>query len=169
MKKLILALLFASTPALAAPEDHSARLLFLLNLIDQVPNVAQLAEAGVDPSGQALYAVAADASLPRYPRARAAGLLGRYPSVEARGALARLLTESNDLEVRVQAVAGLSYQEGAAALPRLQGLLQDREPELRAAAIRGLRRIDTPSARRVLEQHRRVEAEGWVKATIPTP
>lgn len=169
MKKLILALSLFAAPAWAAPEDHPERLLFLLNLIDQVPNVAQLAEAGVDPTGRALYAVAADPSLPRYPRARAAGLLGRYASVEARGSLARLLTESNDLEVRVQAVAGLSYQEGAAALPRLKALLAEREPELRAAAIRGLQRINTPSARRLLEQHQKVETEGWVKATLPTP
>jgi HEAT repeat protein len=169
MKKLFLALCLFSTPALAAPEDHSDRLLFLLNLIDQVPDVAQLAEAGVDPNGQALFLVAADPSLPRYPRARAAGLLGRYANAQARGSLARLLTESNDLEVRVQAIAGLSFQEGAAALPRLQTLLGDREPELRAAAIRGLHRINTPSARRLLEQHRKVEPEVWVKATIPNP
>lgn len=169
MKKLLLALLLSSAPAVAAPEAHSSRLLYLLNLIDQVPDAAQLAAAGVDAQGQALYAVAADRQLPRYPRARAAGLLGRYSGPASVAALSRLLAESDDLEVKVQAIAGLTHLEGNQALPRLQGLLADREPELRAAAIRGLRRLDTPAARTLLNQHRQVEKEAWIRASIPTP
>ena len=139
MRTLLVSLiLFAASPALAY-ENHPEQLMLLMKLIDQVPTKAQLIEAGSGDRGEALVAIANDAALPRYPRMRAAGALGMFP--EARPALAAIVENSDDVEVRIQALNSLVLIEKGEARPRLDALLLHAHPEMRAAAARQLSRL----------------------------
>ena len=126
---------------ISAPTDHPERLMLLMNLIDQVPTRAQMIEAGAGEHGEALVAIARDASLPRYPRMRAAGSLALFDTPESRAALGVILDQVEDQEVQIQALVALVHLEGARLTPRLQALKQHPNPELRAAAARQLDRL----------------------------
>lgn len=154
-------------PVAGLAAEHDSRLLLLLNLIDQVPTQAQLLEAGAGPNADALFRVAQDASLKRYPRARAAGLIALFATPKAQLHLAALLDDQTvtDSEVKVQALSGLVYLQGPAAFERLSQLSRDPDPELRAAAVRNLGRIDHPGVQAVLQARLVSGAEpvGWVR------
>lgn len=147
MKKLLLtlALAFSTTaPALADEGDHSARLLALLRHPDQIVSQQDLQTIGA--GEEALYAVASDVKLDRYARLRAASLLGYYPSSRLR--LAALAEDPLcDVEVRIQAVASLVWIERAEAVPRLNVLLRDQHPQIRAAARRNIDRLSRDTFR----------------------
>lgn len=161
---LLVALLL---PAAAQAAEHPARLLLLTKLIDQVPTKAQLVEAGAGAHGEALYAIAADETLPRYPRARAASMLGHFDTPKARGRLADLLDDPRivDREVKIQALAALVRLEGPASLERLSDLSVHPDPELRAAAIRNLGRVEHPRVQAILQARLAEGAEPvrWVR------
>ena len=163
----LLAFLLGAPAGYAAPADHPERLLLLLNLIDQVPDRAQLVEAGADDAGAALERVARDAALPRYPRARAAGLLALFEHPEARARSAALVDDAavKDREVRIQALAALVHLEGPRAFARLSSLSRDPDPELRAAALRNLGRVEHPEKQALL--HARLAEDGepvaWIR------
>lgn len=130
--------------ASADPGDHPEKLLLLMRLIDEVPTRAQMIEAGSGENGEALLAIARDASLPRYPRMRAAGSLALFESNESRIALAGLIDDPalGDHEVKIQALAALVHLEGAKIRPRLDAMRAGHpHPELRAAAARQLDRL----------------------------
>jgi len=159
--------LTVALPAAGLAAEHPAKLLLLTKLIDQVPTKAQLVEAGAGAHGEALFAIAKDAELSRYPRARAASMLGHFDTDKGRDQLAALLDDPQvlDREVRIQALASLVALEKARAFDRLQGLLSDADPELRAAAVRNLGRIEHPQAKATLQAHLAQDREPvrWVR------
>lgn len=155
---------FLQSGAEAAPSDHRPELLALLRLIDQIPTKADLLRARITP--QALRAAAQDRSLHRYPRARAAGLLGHFDRNETREWLGQLVERSDDLEVRLQALVSLTRLKGHASQPRLTRLLSHPHPELRAAAARGLVRIEAPGLARQIERHLQIEPVPWVRTAL---
>ena len=159
---------FASMPveAQAAAGDHPDRLLLVLRLIDQVPTKAQLVEAGAGARGEALIRVADDRTLRRYTRVRAAGLLAHFDDAKTRGALRRLVQTSDDVEVRLQALVGLTYAERTAARPLLVKLLNDPNPHLRAAAGRGLVRIKAADRSAVIRARIEQETVPWVRSAL---
>ncbi len=170
-RNLSSALLFTAALA-AAPAVEAAgpaRLGELLALLDVIPTRAQWVEAGAGPHGEGLVAAALDRGLARYPRMRAASALAAFDGPATRRALGALVDAAeDDREVRIQALAALTQLERGAALPRLEGLLLDRDPELRAAAVRGLARVGGPRALAALERRRASGQElvPWVRAGI---
>lgn len=162
--------LFVASTAFGAPEDHPAELLLLMRLIDQVPTRAQMDAAGAGRSGKALVAIARDRDLPRYPRIRAAGSLALFDTPASRQALAALLDDEaiEDPEVKIQALAALVHLEGTRTLPRLDDLLDHVHPELRAAAVRNLGRLDHPAARTALRARAEanVEPVPWIERLL---
>lgn len=160
--------LLLSLPVAGQAAEHGERLLLLTKLIDQVPTKAQLVEAGAGAHGEALLAIAKDKDLPRYPRARAASMLGHFDSDKGRASLASLIDDPQilDREVKIQALASLVYLDGAKSFDRLSSMLQDPDPELRAAAVRNLGRIQHPGVQAALQARLAdgVESVRWVKA-----
>lgn len=133
---MIGAFLLLATPAAAHPPE-------LLALLRSPDTVVTARDAGERGGAKALAKVAGDATLDRYARMRAASSLGLFDTPEARRALADLADgrTTDDVEVRIQALASLTYLEKDAARPRLQKLLAAKDPELRAAAARNLDRL----------------------------
>lgn len=143
----------AGAPALAAHGDHPENLMFLVTLIDGVPTRAALDAAAAGDQGAGLVAIARDSSLPRYPRTRAAAMLGAYSGPRVAPALEGIIATADDIEVRIQAIASLAQTSGDGAIPRLEGLIQGKQPELSAASARALARMNTARARQVLSKH----------------
>lgn len=164
---LLCVALMAAIPAASIAAPHEARLLTLMNLIDQVPTAAQLLAAGAGQSGGALLQIAQDMALKRYPRARAASLIAIFDTPEARRNLAALLDDSKivDAEIKIQALSGLVYLEKAQAFERLSLMARDPNPDLRAAALRNLGRIQHAGVQAVLQSRIADGAEsvGWVR------
>ena len=150
----------------AAPADHPSALLFLVRVIDRVPTKAQLTEAGAGPRGEALLRIASDRSLRRYARSRAAGMAGHFDAPQTRRALRRLVAESDDTEVRLQALVGITHLEGAGSRALLIGLLEHEHPELRAGAARGLVRIKAREAGSLIADRAQRESVPWVKSAL---
>lgn len=152
----------------AEAAEHPADLLLLTKLIDQVPSKAQLVAAGAGDNGEALFAIATDKGLTRYPRARAASMLGHFDSAKGRAQLKALLDspEVVDREVKIQALSSLVYLDKAATFERLSGLLTHPDPQLRAAAVRNLGRIEHPGVQAALQARLADGAEpvAWVRA-----
>lgn len=166
IKKTLLSLAITlALPSMGMAAEHDARLLMLMNLIEQVPTKAQLQAAGATP--EALLSIANDKALKRYPRARAASMIAHFDTPQARLHLAALLQDSQikDSEVKVQALNGLVYLEGAGSFERLERLSKHDHPELRAAAVRNLGRIQHPGVQGVLRNRlvEGVESVAWIK------
>ena len=145
---------------------HSERLLLVLRLIDQVPTKDQLLAAGAGQNGEALLNIANDRTLKRYPRMRAAGLLAHFDSRQNRSALRRLVETSDDVEVRLQALVGLTHLEGANTEAFLVPLLDHANPHLRAGAARGLVRIKAVNRHAVLTARIQKESVPWVRSAL---
>lgn len=157
---LFLAFGSVSSSALAAPP----RLVEILSMIDVVPTRAQLTSSGAGENGEVLVEIARDNSATSYVRSRAASALSLFDEPSTRSSLVQLIEDArlNDREVRIQAIAAYSVLEGRAAVPRLATLLTNAEPQIRAAAVRGLLRTKTDEARVLLQ--RRLEEGG---ETVP--
>lgn len=159
----------ASEPTRGEPAKASAHpedLVRLMSYLDVIPTVEQLRAVGAG-DGAALARIAADRSLHRYVRMRAASSLGAFDSPATRTALAaRVDADDDDREVRLQALAALTFLEKARGVPRLERLLGHGDPELRAGALRNLARLGEPAARATLEAFvaRGTEPTPWVKA-----
>ncbi len=165
---LLCVALLAVTPAMTLAGPHQVDLLTLMNLIDQVPTQSQLLAAGSGQNGEALLQIAQNADLKRYPRARAASLIALFDTPEARQNLALLLDDSKivDTEIKIQALSGLVYLEKAQAFERLSLMTRDPNPELRAAALRNLGRIEHAGVQAVLHSRMTEGAESvpWIRA-----
>jgi HEAT repeat protein len=159
MKRFFSAVLFLAasfaTPALAAPE----RLVNLLSMIDVQPTREQLFDAGAGQNGEVLEAIALDPTATRYVRTRAASSLSLFDSAAARSSLAKLIDLAGDPEVRIQAISAYGALEGRAAVSRFAGLLTDRHPEVRAAAVRALARTQAPAVASLLAARLAVDGE----------
>lgn len=142
---VLMGLAASALPMPAAGAEHPAGLMRLLASPDEIPSAATLKTLGAGDDGRALAAIAEDETLARYPRMRAASLLGHFsgPSVErallalAEGATAR------DIEVRIQAIASLGFVLRERARPTLARLASAPELEIRRAAERAVLRLST--------------------------
>lgn len=169
MSKLSFAPLFflaasLSASSWAAESDHPQDLLLQMRLIDQSPSKTRLEAAGSGAKGTALVAIARDASLPPYPRLRAAGALGLFSGPEVEAALERLVVDETlaEREVRIQALRALTFVQKSRAQPHLSKLAVHPDPELRAAALRNLGRLGG-SARAILARRAEVETVPWIR------
>lgn len=152
----------------AAEHDHAPKLMLLVSLIDTSPTRETLLEAGSGAEGEALIRIVNDRALGRYPRARAAGLLGLFPGETARRGLGAIADEASfdDIEVRVQAISALAFLEGQTGLARFTRLLEDANPEIRGAAVRALARLSSPAATAAIQNRLGSERVSWVRATM---
>lgn len=161
-----------SATASAAPEDeYGPRLLLVLSAIDVVPTADQLRAAGAGVEGEVLAKIAVDRRVASYTRTRAASCLSLFGAEAAGRSLRAILDDRTleDREVKIQAIAALSVVEGARALEKISPVLADRDPELRAAAVRAIARMPGERARVLLAARLEVgagEADLRVRALI---
>ena len=154
--------------ALAAEADHPPALMAIVTSIDHIPTIDSVRDAGAGTDGSALIAIATDRTLPRYPRARATALLAFFDSRAAREGLHRLVSSPAfvDREVKIQAVAALTYLDPGRALPLLEKVVLHENVHLRAAAVRALSRLEQPRARRLLVDRLIGEPDASVRRLI---
>ena len=167
IRTFVLGAALGALPQTASAAEHPEGVMQLVRHIDMSPSKTLLIQAGVDADGAVLVEIARDRTLHRYPRMRAAGLLQQFDTPKARQALGQLLDDPTiqDQEVRIQALAAFVHLEKARAFDRLSMLTRDPNPQLRAAALRNLGRIDHPGKQAVLQARLADGAESvkWVK------
>ncbi len=158
---LVLPLLLVSSVAFA-----NADLQHLLTHPEAQPTRAQWVDAGAGDKGQNLIEVAFDKKANRYARMRAVSALSHFP--EQKMKLAQLIQDKRvvDAEVRIQALTAYTFVAGAEALPLLESMSSDKQPELRAAAARNIVRISSPEADRLARAFLVRETEPWIKRSV---
>lgn len=144
--------------------DHPPELIELLNAIDIVPTQESLVLVGSGEDGAALEAIVLDPELRRYTRVRAVFATELFPESFDAEFFAQLAEQnSEDVEVRIAAVAVISRDERAASAlicdALLAELLQDPESEIVQAVIRATRRLSDERAGQIVSHGLELQAE----------
>lgn len=167
---LALGVTLVSSPALAAESDHAPVLLSVLKAYDTVPNAAQLDKITGSRSVVSLDAVARDVDLNRYLRQRGISLLSLYVGDHAARLLADLAETVDAPELRWTAVytyiRGWAASDVKGALSRAKKAIQDPEPLVREAAVRGLRWVSGPAPVQLVDALAKTEKDTRVLGAI---
>jgi hypothetical protein len=141
----------------------------LLSGIDTIPSAKDFQSVSLDPTA-ALFLVAGDAELHIYLRRRAVSLMSLFKSPESAAALLFVATSGGPMRLRWIAVYTYCRGWADAAPTRVltfaQVVLDEKEPLLREAAIRGLAYLSSSAADAILNQQQRIEKDRRVLAAI---
>jgi len=149
--------------AWAGPQRDAV--LDVLSGIEQPPTQEVLLALG-DSVTEELLEIALDSSVPVTRRGRAITALAFFPTDPVRAFLESQLAEGESPLFRRKAAGALAAGWGVAALPLLQGALEDSDAQLRIATVGALAQIDDEAARTMLQERLVTEADPTVKDTI---
>ncbi len=165
---LVLAVVLAAAPLSARASSHATALVDLLSLIHHDPTPAELSAFGPDLEAR-LIAIAEDPAVRSLARVRAVACAARYGDAAA-FQLAADLAASTAAPRRLRLAGVWSLQHHFVARPATVGVLArvlvDRDPGLRAAAVRALSAVGTPKAQALLDQHRIAERNSVVRLAL---
>jgi len=142
------------------PTEAEIRVMEILSAIEVPRNAGEMIEA----MGNEAVTVVCEAALGSYPglrekvRTNAVAVLGTIDHQQAEESIALLVADTKP-DVAVRAMRSAGIQKNAAAVSRLDEVLQRSEstPVLAAEAVKALRAIATPKARQSLERYQTAE------------